>query len=165
MKLAILTISDSVPVGKRVDLSGPKIKEILGPFFNTVEYRVCTDDVDAIEKNVLQLLETADLVITNGGTGLMDRDNTAEALEKIAGRHLPPLERAISAAMILACGPMSAIATPAVIKKGAIYIIALPGRTDEVAAALEGVIKPFVLNHLLFGPGGHFCGSKGHLKY
>lgn len=161
MKLAILTISDSVPVGKREDLSGPKIKEILGPFFGNVEYQVCTDDVDAITDNVSQMLVNADLVVTNGGTGLMERDNTGEALSTIAGNRLLPLERAISAAMILACGPMSAIATPVVIKKGAAYIIALPGRTDEVAAALEGVIKPFVLNHVLFGADGHFSRHKG----
>ena len=48
MKLGILTISDSVPTGKRVDTSGPKIQEVLGPYFSSVEAAVCCDDIDAI---------------------------------------------------------------------------------------------------------------------
>jgi len=154
MKLGILTISDSVPVGKRIDTSGPKIQEIVGPFFSAVEYAVCNDDVNEIIKHVKQLMETATLVVTNGGTGLMERDNTREALAAIPGTRLKPLERAVSAAMILACGPMSAIASPVVLKKGSQYLFALPGRTDEVAAAVEEVVKPFSLAHIIFGTDG-----------
>ena len=154
MKLGILTISDSVPIGKRVDTSGPKIKEVLSPFFGLVEYAVCNDDISQIVKNINQMMKTVTLLVTNGGTGLMERDNTGEALSVIPGTRLKPLERAISAAMILSCGPMSAISSPVVLKNGAQYIITLPGRTDEVAAALEGVIKPFALAHIIFGTDG-----------
>lgn len=162
MKLGILTISDSVPIGKRVDTSGPKIQEVLSPFFSSVEYAVCNDDVSEIVKSVNQLLKTVTLLITNGGTGLMERDNTGEALSAIPGARLKPLERAISAAMILSCGPMAAIASPVVLKNDAQYIIALPGKTDEVAAALEGVIKPFALAHIIFGTSGHVKHSYFH---
>lgn len=151
MKLGILTISDSVPFGKRQDLSGPKIDEIMGPLFAEVSYRICTDDVTAIRESVQALLPAVDVLISNGGTGMMHRDNTGEALTAIAGKRLAPLERAISAAMILACGPLAAIATPVVLLAGTRYIIALPGKTDEVAAALTAVIKPFVTEHLLLG--------------
>lgn len=162
MKLGILTISDSVPIGKRVDTSGPKIKEVLSPFFGLVEYAVCNDDVSEIYKNVKRMMETATLLVTNGGTGLMERDNTGEALSAIVGTRLKPLERAISAAMILSCGPLSAISSPVVLKNGAQYIIALPGRTDEVAAALESVIKPFALAHIIFGTDGQLKHSPSH---
>ena len=155
MKLGVLTISDSVPIGKRIDTSGPKIQEVLSPFFGETEYAVCNDDVAEITKSVNELLTTVTLLVTNGGTGLMERDNTGKALSTVAGTHLVPLERAVSAAMILACGPMSAIASPVVLQKGEQYIIALPGRTDEVAAALEGVVKPFALAHIVFGTNGH----------
>jgi|GEM_PF-5004516 Molybdopterin biosynthesis enzymes len=155
MKMGILTISDSVPLGKRVDTSGPKIQEVLSPFFAASEYAVCSDDVGEIIKNVNELLKTVTLLVTNGGTGLMDRDNTGEALAAIAGTRLRPLERAISAAMILACGPLSAISSPVVIKNNEQYIIALPGRTDEVSAALEKVIKPFIMAHIVFGNAEH----------
>jgi molybdenum cofactor synthesis domain-containing protein len=158
MKLGILTISDSVPVGKRVDESGPKIQESLGPFFHSTEYRLCNDDVSEILKNVKQLLAETSLVISNGGTGLMDRDNTISALSHIEGVRLRPLERAISAAMILACGPMAAIATPTVLKINNKFIVALPGKTDEVEAALEQVVKPFFLAHLIFGNSDHIKG-------
>ena len=71
-------------------------------------------------------MKTVNLLVSNGGTGLMERDNTGEALARIAGTRLKPLERAVSAAMILACGPMSAISSPVVLRSGAQYIIALP---------------------------------------
>lgn len=155
MKLGILTISDSVPIGQRVDTSGPKIQEVLGPFFHAVEYKVCNDDVAEIIKNVTKMTKTAALLVTNGGTGLMERDNTGEAMAAVGGCRLKPLERAISAAMILACGPMSAISSPVVLKNAGHYMIALPGRTDEVTAALEEVIKPFALAHIIFQTAGH----------
>ena len=155
MKLGILTISDSVPIGKRIDASGPKIQEILGPFFHSTEYRICNDDINEILTYVKQLLEETSLVVSNGGTGLMDRDNTVEALSQMEGVRLKPLERAISAAMILACGPMAAIATPTVLKINSKFIVALPGKTDEVEAALEQVLKPFFLAHLIFRNDDH----------
>ena len=80
----------------------------------------------------------------------MERDNTGEALAAVDGNRLRPLERAVSAAMILKCGPLAAISSPVALKKGGRYIIALPGRTEEAAAALTEVIKPFVLAHIVF---------------
>lgn len=150
MKLGVLTISDSVPAGKREDLSGPKIKEILGPFCSEVLYKVCSDDIEEIVENVLELKEKVDLLITNGGTGLMPRDNTVEALNKLSGQRVAPLERAVTAAMILECGPLAALASPVVLNYNTKYIVALPGKTDEVAAAVEEVIKPYFLHHIFF---------------
>lgn len=150
MKLGILTISDSVPIGRRVDTTGPKIREILSPFFEAVLYEVSTDNVAEITSSVTRLLSAVTLLMTNGGTGMMERDNTGKALAAIDGTRLSPLERAVSAAMILKCGPLAAISSPVVLKKGGQYIIALPGRTEEAAAALTEVIKPFVLAHIVF---------------
>lgn len=149
MKLGVLTISDSVPLGKRVDLNGPKIQELLDHYFNETIYQICTDDPAEISMSAKELLSKVDILITNGGTGLMPRDNTVEALCSLGGTSVAPLERAISAAMILACGPLSAISTPVVLVKDGKYVIALPGRTDEVAAAVKDVIKPFLLHHLV----------------
>lgn len=149
MKLGILTISDSVPSGKRQDLSGPKIRELLGHYFEETIYRTCTDDKEDIVRSAEELLKAVDVLVTNGGTGIMPRDNTVEALQSLGGTPIPPLERAISAAMILACGPLSAISTPVVLLKDGKYLIALPGRTEEVAVAVNDVIKPFLLHHLV----------------
>ena len=149
MKLGILTISDSVPIGKRTDLSGPKIQELIGHYFKENLYQVCTDDPAEISLSATELLAKVDILITNGGTGIMPRDNTVEALKSLKGIHVVPLERAISAAMVLTCGPLSAIATPVVLVKEGKYVVALPGRTDEVTAAIKDVIKPFLLHHLV----------------
>jgi molybdopterin adenylyltransferase len=149
MKLGILTISDSIPLGKRTDLSGPRIRELIGCYFSETLYRVCTDDPGEISLAARDLLERADILITNGGTGMMPRDNTAEALKTLPGTPVRPLERAISAAMILSCGPLSAISTPVVLLVEGKYVIALPGKTEEVTAAIKDVIKPFLLHHIL----------------
>lgn len=150
MRLGILTISDSVPTGKRIDASGPQIRELLGHYFEETLYRTCTDYPEQIILAARELLTDVDILITNGGTGMMPRDNTVPALLSLGGTRIRPLERAISAAMILACGPLAAIATPLVIVLEGKYILALPGKTDEVTAAVTDVIKPFVLHHLVF---------------
>jgi molybdopterin biosynthesis enzyme MoaB len=131
-------------------LSGPKIQEIMGPFFSEVLYRVCTDDRKAIEETVRDLEQHVALLITNGGTGMMERDNTRVALKPFLGRRIRPLERAVSAAMVQSCGPLAAIASPVVIQNNFTTIIALPGKTDEVEAALTQVIKPFFIHHYVY---------------
>lgn len=148
MKLGVLTISDSVPSGKREDQSGPYIIEALGHFFHESRYLTATDDAEDITDKISRLLEECDLVITNGGTGIMPRDNTPEALADFLEERIVPLEEAIKFAMVLKNGPLSALSRPVAGKKTGKYVIALPGRTSDAAAALEQVIKPFFINHL-----------------
>jgi molybdenum cofactor synthesis domain-containing protein len=148
MMLGVLTISDSVPLKQREDKSGQYIIEKLGHFFHGYKYLVGTYDVEDIQGKVELLLKESDFIVTNGGTGIMPRDNTPEALAGYLDKRIGPLEEAIKLAMVLKNGPLSALSRPVAGIKNGKYVIALPGRTADVAAALEEVVKPFFVNHL-----------------
>jgi len=92
MRVAVLTISDSVSSGKAADGSGPAVIDrckSLG--WEIVHSAVVADDRPAIEKF---LKDTADshraaLIVTTGGTGLGPRDVTPEATAAVIERPIP----------------------------------------------------------------------------
>lgn len=92
IKTAVITISDKGANGERADGTGPAIKELLqGKGFEIVYYKVIPDEIELISKE-LQLIceqETANLILTNGGTGFSQRDVTPEATEKVIEKAVP----------------------------------------------------------------------------
>ena len=96
MRVAILTISDSVSRGQREDLSGPalvarcRISTGLGSALR------CSDDPAAV-RAITAVADSgqADLLLTTGGTGLGPRDTTPEATLDIADRAIPGLPEEI----------------------------------------------------------------------
>jgi molybdopterin adenylyltransferase len=92
MRVAVVTISDSVSSGKSEDRSGPAVvtrcKE-LG--WQIVSSHVLPDDRATIE-NLLQKTadaSDADIILTTGGTGVGPRDVTPEATIAIVERLIP----------------------------------------------------------------------------
>ena len=79
MKAAVLTVSDGVSAGEREDKSGDVLAELLTAEGLEVERRVVPDDREAIADAIVELAESASLVLTTGGTGLGPRDVTPEA--------------------------------------------------------------------------------------
>jgi molybdopterin adenylyltransferase len=92
MRVAVLTISDSVSSGKLEDRSGPAVitrcKE-LG--WQVVTSTILRDDRSAIETLLKELAAatTADVILTTGGTGLGPRDVTPEATIAVVERLIP----------------------------------------------------------------------------
>jgi len=79
MRVAIVTISDTVSRGARPDASGPAVVErcaALGWKINSTH--VVADDQTAIESRLLMVAESGhvDLILTTGGTGIGPRDVT-----------------------------------------------------------------------------------------
>lgn len=90
MTAAVLTVSDSASQGKRPDLSGPALVQLLKENGVTVTATdVIPDERLRIEASLLQLADMAQVVITTGGTGLGPRDITPEATAAIADRLVP----------------------------------------------------------------------------
>ena len=92
MRVALLTVSDSVAQGQRKDLSGPAVKErctSLG--WQVVNVHVVPDEVSAIQARLIELAdaEIVDVILTTGGTGIGPRDVTPEACAGICERLLP----------------------------------------------------------------------------
>jgi len=92
MRVAVLTISDTVAKGEREDASGPAVVAAcrgLG-WEVTASLRV-SDDLPEIREQLRALADSGhvELILTTGGTGLGPRDNTPEATLAIADRVVP----------------------------------------------------------------------------
>jgi molybdenum cofactor synthesis domain-containing protein len=78
----IITVSDKGSQGKRQDLSGPAIAEMLaGAAIQIKKTLIIPDEVDQISKAIIQFadMEQLDLILTTGGTGVSPRDLTPDA--------------------------------------------------------------------------------------
>lgn len=94
IRVAILTVSDSVTTGAREDRSGPALahrcKELNWPVAHTA---VVPDDVEAISERLRDWTTSslATVILTTGGTGVATRDVTPEATRAVIDRELPGL--------------------------------------------------------------------------
>ena len=92
--VAVLTMSDKGARGEREDLSAEVIKEmVLAQGWKIGEYRLIPDDYDVIVETLIDLVDRGkhDLVLTTGGTGFSQRDNTPEATKAVIQREAPGL--------------------------------------------------------------------------
>ena len=94
MRVAVVTVSDSVARGERQDGSGPALSErcrALG--WQVLSYEALSDDRDALQKRLASLadLDSVDVVLTTGGAGIGPRDTTPEATAAVCQKLLPGL--------------------------------------------------------------------------
>ena len=97
MRAAVLTVSDGVANGTREDKSGEVLEELLAAEGYEVERRVVPDERDVIADAIVELADSARLVLTTGGTGLAPRDVTPEATMNVLERAAPGIAEAIRA--------------------------------------------------------------------
>jgi molybdopterin adenylyltransferase len=139
IKAAVLTISDKGSRGEREDKSGEVIKEKLGLIkAEIVTYEIVPDELDIISEKLRSFAESANLILTTGGTGVSPRDVTPEATRDVIERELPGFSEAMRAE--------SFRVTPRAIGSRAVsgmykdtLIINLPGSPKAVSECL-GVI-------------------------
>jgi len=94
MRVAILTISDSVSRGTQKDASGPSLRERCAQLgWEVVSQAVLPDEPAAIRERLISLADhdTAELILTTGGTGIGPRDSTPEATAEACQKLLPGL--------------------------------------------------------------------------
>jgi len=92
MRVAVLTISDSVSRGEREDLSGPAVVAFCrGLGWEIVATLKTSDDAAGIRNLLREWADSgrADLILTTGGTGIGPRDNAPEATQALADRVIP----------------------------------------------------------------------------
>jgi len=98
VRLAILTISDGVAAGERDDRSGRAIEAWASERGHSIVARESVpDDAPRIAESVVRFADQfrADLILTTGGTGFTERDNTPEATRSILEREAPGIAEAI----------------------------------------------------------------------
>jgi molybdopterin adenylyltransferase len=94
MRVAVLTISDSVAREERIDLSGPAVIQRCRELgWEVTSSLKCSDDPGQVRSHLRQLADSrrVDLILTTGGTGLGPRDNTPEATLDVAEKIIPGL--------------------------------------------------------------------------
>ncbi|MGC1685052.1 MAG: MogA/MoaB family molybdenum cofactor biosynthesis protein [Candidatus Acidiferrales bacterium] len=94
MRIAIVTISDSVSRGTREDLSGAALRKRCEALsWQVVVAEILADDETSIRERLIKICDSgdADVILTTGGTGLGPRDVTPEATAAAATRIVPGL--------------------------------------------------------------------------
>jgi molybdopterin adenylyltransferase len=157
MRVAILTISDSVSRGEREDRSGQAIADHCGQLGWEITSRgVLPDEEDRIAGRLTELADsgTVDLIFTVGGTGLGPRDVTPEATLRAAERVVPGLGERMRAAGSSA-NPRSILSRSQGACRGRTLILNLPGspRGAVESFAVVADVLPHAIE-ILHG-GGH----------
>jgi molybdenum cofactor synthesis domain-containing protein len=100
IRLGIVTVSDGVSAGSRVDGSGSAIASWAEQAGHEIVHRgAVPDESSAIAALLIRLADagTVDLILTTGGTGFTGRDVTPEATSAVIERSVPGIAEAIRA--------------------------------------------------------------------
>ena len=92
MRVAILTISDSVSRGTHTDTSGVGLRDRCAQLgWDVAVQAVLPDEPAAIKDRLIFLADSgaADVILTTGGTGIGPRDSTPEATVEACQKLLP----------------------------------------------------------------------------
>lgn len=152
MRVAVLTISDSVSRGEREDLSGPAVVAFCrGLGWEIVTTLRVSDDLAAIRAQLSELAHSArvDLVLTTGGTGIGPRDNAPEATQAVADRMIPGIAEEMRRKG-LEKTPTAVLSRAAAASRGKTLIVNLPGSPKGARESLEAVahLLPHAVNVL-----------------
>ena len=157
-RAAILTISDLASQGKREDLSGSAIKDMLSAnHYDVVATAVVADERPAISKIMREWSDTGsvDLILTTGGTGLSARDVTPEATIDVLHWQIPGIAEAMRWATFQYT-ERSILSRSVAGVRGQCLIVNLPGSPKGVEQCLQAVLP--AIGHaieVLAGDQGH----------
>jgi molybdopterin adenylyltransferase len=143
MRVAILTISDTVSRGTRSDASGPALRDrckALG--WEVVSEGILPDEPTAIEERLASLADddAADLVLTTGGTGIGPRDSTPEATARACQKLLPGIPE-LMREVGRRKNPRAALSRAVAGVCGRALIVNLPGSPRGAVESLDAVAE------------------------
>jgi len=155
LKAAVLTISDRAAAGEAKDLTGAGLREALERRgAQVVELALIPDEPDSIQAALIRLSDElgADVVFTNGGTGLGPRDVTPEATEAVIERRVPGIAEAMRQGS-LSKTPRAMLSRATAGVRGRTLIVNLPGSPQGALECLD-IVWP-VMDHALAVIAGH----------
>lgn len=141
--MGVLTISDLGAQGRREDVSGETIKEIVTERLGAevTEYEIVPDERELIETVLVEWADVSkvDLILTTGGTGFSPRDVTPEATQAVIERQAPGLAEAMRS-QGLKKTPHAMLSRAVAGIRGKTLIINLPGSPKAVRESLEVIL-------------------------
>lgn len=147
IKFAVLTSSDSGHTGRRVDIGGDAVVDLMTRNgHELVDRLLLPDDRDRLAEAMRQWSSNAEvqLILTTGGTGLAPRDVMPEATRHVIGYEVPGMTEAMRAAS-LEITPMAMLSRAVVGVANRTLIVNLPGNPKGAIETLEVVLP--VLPH------------------
>jgi len=158
IRAVVITVSDACASGERKDTSGEVLVQLLHELgAQIVATRILSDDLDPLADALKEFADwrNVNLIVTTGGTGLAERDNTPEATLQVIEREAPGLAEAMRIETLKQT-PMAMLSRGVCGTRCGALIVNLPGSPKAVRESFA-VIAP-VLKHaiaLIAGvPGG-----------
>ena len=144
----IITLSDSR--SKKEDLSGDYIEKEIEKRYNLKSRCIIKDEKEDLLKAIEEMLdEGTDVILTNGGTGLSDRDITVETVEELFDKKIDGFGEIFrnQSYIEIGSGALLSRATAGVYKKCCIF--SMPGSPNAVKTALKIIIDelPHIVHH------------------
>jgi molybdenum cofactor synthesis domain-containing protein len=141
MRVAILTISDTVSRGERPDRSGPAVRERCAKLeWKIVIEEILPDDQAKLSTGLARLADAGDVdaILTTGGTGLGPRDVTPEATKEICEKLVPGLSELMRERGRQST-PRAVLSRAVVGVRGSVLIVNLPGSPKGAVESLDAV--------------------------
>ena len=141
MRIAILTISDTVSRGERPDRSGPAVRERCAKLeWKIVIEEILPDDRAKLSARLARLADAGDVdaILTTGGTGLGPRDVTPEATKEICEKLVPGLSELMRERGRQST-PRAVLSRAVAGVRGSVLIVNLPGSPKGAVESLDAV--------------------------
>lgn len=154
LQAKVLTVSDGVVAGTRTDTSGAALVTLLQQHeFEVVEHRVVADGTESVSEALRAMSERfTGLVVSTGGTGFAQRDQTPEGTRAVVEREAPGLAEAMRLV-----NPLGRLSRGIVGVRGLCIICNTPGSpkgcVEQLAAILD--VLPHALGLLADSPTQH----------
>jgi molybdenum cofactor synthesis domain-containing protein len=158
IRAAVLTVSDGVHQGARVDKSGPTLVEKLRASGYTVpDAAVVPDEREQIAEWLRNVTvnDLADIVFTTGGTGVALRDVTPEAVRDVIEREIPGFGELMRQSG-RATTPFASLSRGLAGTVGKVLIVTLPGSPKGALESLGAILELVPHVHDLL------CGRTAH---